>query len=64
VGSEAIHDASNAIAQVETVEINDDSKLLPAKFKAGDNLRLMDCSERFHGKGTWVGTLRPSLRNS
>jgi hypothetical protein len=59
-----MNNASNAVAQMKAVEINDDSKLLPAKFKAGDNLRLMDCSERFHGKGTWVGTLRPSLRNS
>ena len=47
--SEAIHDASNAVAQVETVEINDDSELLPAKLKVRDDLRLMDSGERVHG---------------
>jgi hypothetical protein len=44
-----MNNASNAVAQMKTVEINDDSKLLPAKSKVRDNLRAMDGSERFHG---------------
>ena len=47
--SEAIHDASNAVAQMETVEINNDSELFPAKLKVRDNLRLMNGDERIHG---------------
>jgi hypothetical protein len=42
-------DASNAVAQVETVEINDNFELLPAKLKVRDNLRLMDGGEQAHG---------------
>jgi hypothetical protein len=48
-GSEAIYDASNAVAQMETVEINDDSELFPAKLKVRDNLCLMNGGERTHG---------------